>query len=120
MLKTFLTGAIGYPALEILWRGRSHGSMALAGGLSMLLIRRVRRLPAGLAGRALLAGAGITAIEYTVGQVWNRSHRIWDYRHLPLNLQGQICLPYTLLWCGLSAGVMTMMDILDNTKAPDR
>ena len=37
MLKTFLVGAVGYPALEMLWRRRTHPSMALAGGAGMAL-----------------------------------------------------------------------------------
>ena len=110
LLKTFLIGAIGYPALELLWRRRTHPSMALAGGMAMLLIRRVSRLQAGLLPRSLLCGAGITAIEYVVGRAWNRTYRIWDYRRQPLNLHGQICLPYAAAWCGLSAIVLTVMD----------
>jgi len=118
MLKTFLLGAAAYPALELLWRGRTHPSMALAGGASMLLIRRVGRLRCGLLPRSLLAGAGITAIEYSIGRICNKTHRIWDYRRQPLNLHGQICLPYSLMWCGLSAAVMAVSDAL-NTQTPD-
>ena len=110
MLKTFLIGAAGYPALELIWRRRTHASMALAGGAAMLLIHRVSSMKGGLLPRSLLCGAGITAIEYAVGSLWNRDHRIWDYRRQPLNLQGQICLPYSLLWCGLSAGVLAIAE----------
>lgn len=118
MLKTFLLGAAGYPALELLWRRRTHLSMALAGGAAMLLIRRVSRLKLPLVLRALLCGTGITGIEYAVGRAWNRDHRVWDYRRLPLQLQGQVCLPYSLLWCGLSAGVLAASDAL-RKKRPD-
>lgn len=120
MLRTFLLGALGYPALEVLTRGRTHYSMGLAGGASTLLIRRVGRLHQGLAVRSALCGAGITAIEYVCGRVWNRRYRVWDYRQMPLNFRGQVCLPYTLLWCGLSAGVLAAMDALPpNTNKPD-
>lgn len=118
MLRTFLLGAAGYPALEILWRGRTHPTMALAGGASLVLIRRVSRLPWGLLPRAALAGAGVTAIEYAIGRACNRRHRIWDYRRMPLNLQGHICLPYSLLWCTLSAGAIAAMDALHKNE-PD-
>ena len=37
----FLTGSCLYPALEMAWRGRTHSSMALAGGLCLCLIDRV-------------------------------------------------------------------------------
>ena len=110
MVKTFLFGAAAYPALELLWRGRTHASMALAGGASMLLIDRASRMPMGLPCRALLCSAGVTAIEYACGLIWNRTYRVWDYRRMPLNLHGQVCLPYTMLWCGLSAGVLAVMD----------
>ena len=121
MLKAFLFGAVGYPALELLWRRRTHPSMALAGGAAMVLLRGIRRMPGALLMKAVLGGAAITGLEYAIGQAVNRDHRIWDYRHQPLNVQGQICLPYTLLWCGLSAGVLAVLDAtgtesLDNHK----
>lgn len=112
MLGTFLLGALGYPALELLTRGRTHYSMGIAGGLSMLLIRRVTRMQKSLPLRALLCGGGITVIEYLCGRIWNRDYRVWDYRRMPLNWRGQVCLPYTLLWCTLSAGVLWTMEHL--------
>lgn len=118
MLGTFLLGAAGYPALELLWRGRTHWSMALAGGASMLLIRRVQRTHGPTWRRAAICGAWITAIEYACGELFNRDHRVWDYRRMPLNLRGQVCLPYTLLWCGLSAGMIAAMDAARAAK-PD-
>ena len=118
MLKTFLLGAVGYPALELMWRGRTHPTMALAGGMSLVVIRRIGRMRLGLLPRATLAGAAVTAIEYAIGRTWNRRHRVWDYRRMPLNLQGQICLPYSLAWCALSAGAMAVMDTM-HAKRPD-
>ncbi len=109
MLKAFLTGAAGYPLLELAARGRTHYSMALAGGLSTLLISRAARLPMKLWKRSMLCGAGITAVEYGCGRIWNRQYRVWDYRHMPLNWRGQVCLPYSALWCFLSAGAMSVI-----------
>ena len=42
--------------------------------------------------------AALRARELGVGLLLNRQYRIWDYRNVPLNFLGQICLPYTLLW----------------------
>lgn len=109
MIGTFLLGAAGYPALELLSRGRTHPSMALAGGLSTLLMRRVSRTPISLPAKSLLCGAGVTAIEAAVGLAFNRDHHIWDYRHMPMNWRGQICLPYSFLWCALSSPVLLVM-----------
>ena len=103
LLGMFCIGAGGYPLLELLWRGRTHPSMALAGGLSACwldhLAHRKRLRPWQ---RVLLGGLGITGIEAGVGLMANRRHRIWDYRKMPLQWQGQVCLPYSAAWCLLS------------------
>ncbi len=107
----FLLGAAGYPLLELCWRGRTHPSMALAGGMAMswlgFIHRKGKDRP--LWQLALLGGLGITGIEYGIGQAFNRRFRVWDYRRMPLNVQGQICPAYTLAWCGLSAAVIGIM-----------
>lgn len=102
-MKAFLIGAVGYPLLELCWRGRTHFSMALAGGAGAALLHRARCLRLPLWCKSLLCGLGITGIEAACGLVWNRHHQVWDYRRLPLNWRGQVCLRYTALWCGLSA-----------------
>lgn len=111
MLRAFFIGAVGYPLLELAARGRTHYSMALAGGLSMALIARVSRMRGSMLGRMLLCGLGVTAIEYGCGRVWNRRWQVWDYRRQPMNYQGQICLPYTALWCALSGVALNIMSL---------
>ena len=100
----FAAGGLSYVGLELLWRGRSHSSMFLAGGSCFLLLGtldRARRLPLSV---RITAGAGIiTAVELLTGFVVNRDFAVWDYRDMPLNYRGQICLPFSLLWIPLSA-----------------
>ena len=101
----FAAGGAGYVGLELLWRGRSHASMFLAGGTCLLLIGHLEevepKLPFPL---RCLAGAGIiTMVELGAGLLFNRSHTVWDYRSLPMNYMGQICLPFCLLWIPISA-----------------
>lgn len=102
----FLFGALGYPFLEILWRGCTHPTMALAGGLCAVLLFRVNRdLSRGSLGlRLLVSGGIITLTELVFGAVFNLwlGMNVWDYSDLPLAFLGQICLPYALLWCLLS------------------
>ena len=94
--------------LELLWRGRSHGSMFLAGGLCFLLIGHLGevepKLPLIL--RAPVGAAIITMVELGVGLVANRSYAVWDYRRQPLNFKGQICPLYSLFWVLLSLPAM--------------
>lgn len=104
----FLLGGAGYVALEYLWRGRSHGSMFLAGGVCFLLLGKLDslrpRLSLPLRG---LVGAGIiTMVELLAGLLFNRDYRVWDYRQLPANFYGQVCLWFSLLWVPLSLGAM--------------
>ena len=100
----FCLGGGCYFILEMLWRGRSHSSMFLAGGGSFLLLGRLDkakpRLPLLWRG---LAGAGIiTGVELIVGLLANRHHKVWDYRNMPGNFRGQICLPFSILWIPVS------------------
>lgn len=99
----FLAGSGLYPLLEVLWRGYSHASMALAGGVCLLLINAVccekmkrRSLPA----RCAIGSLIITVVEFLFGLLVNRvlHLHVWDYSALPLNIMGQICLPFSLIW----------------------
>ena len=106
---TFWMGAIMYPMIEMAWRGRTHPAMALAGGLAGTALGKISKTNRPLACQALLGALAITGIEYAVGKCWNRDYRIWDYRRMPLNVQGQVCLPYTLAWCALSAAAIPVL-----------
>lgn len=111
----FAAGGCSYMGLELLWRGWSHGSMFFAGGSCFLLLGRLNRaqprIPLPL--RAI-AGAGIiTGVELAAGLLSNRDYRVWDYRNMPFNYHGQICLPFSLLWVPISIGAMVFYDALD-------
>ena len=111
----FAAGGCGYVGLELLWRGYSHSSMFLAGGSCFLLLGKlgVRGEKLSLPLKAITGAGIITGIEYITGLLVNRSYAVWDYRSLPLNIQGQICLPFTLLWMPISLGAMVLYRILD-------
>lgn len=106
----FSLGGGGYVGLELLWRGRSHSSMFVAGGLCFLLLGSLNRvrptLPLPL---RCIAGAGvITGVELLTGLLANKDYRIWDYRQMPFHFHGQICLPYSLLWIPVSMGAFAL------------
>ncbi len=106
----FCIGGAGYVALEYLWRGWSHSSMFFAGGSCFLLLGKLNsvkpRLNLPLRG---LAGAGIiTMVELLAGLLVNRDYRVWDYRSLPMNYHGQICLRFFLLWIPISLLAMAL------------
>jgi len=112
-LGLFCLGGGAYVALELLWRGRSHYSMFLAGGTCFLLLGILRRMKLPL---LIKAGAGaltITAVELVAGWIFNRDYSVWDYRALPFNFQGQICAMFTLLWIPVSIMAMALYDVVD-------
>ena len=91
--------------LELIWRGRSHSSMFLAGGLCLNLVGHLEevepKLPLPL---RILTGAGIiTMVELGMGLIFNRDFSVWDYRKVRGNYMGQICLPFCLIWIPISA-----------------
>ena len=97
----FYMGGSAYMTLEFLWRGKSHYSMFLLGGVCFLIIGRLgQKLP--LAVRLLLNSGVITALELVTGLIVNRNYSVWDYRTAPFNFLGQICLPFSLLWIPVS------------------
>ena len=110
----FYLGGSAYMGLELLWRGRSHGSMFVAGGLCFLLIgplNHVRpRLPLLL--RAVVGAGIVTMVELAVGLVANRSFEVWDYRERAGNFLGQICPMFTLLWIPVSLMALGLHEVL--------
>ena len=98
----FALGGGCYVGLELLWRRRSHVSMFAAGGISFLLLGKIResKLPSPV---KPVTGAGmITLVELVTGLLVNRDYHVWDYRAIPGNYRGQICLPFSLIWIPVS------------------
>ena len=114
----FYLGGASYMALEFLWRGRSHGSMFLLGGGCFMALGQIRRLPMPLPMRAVLGAGVVTGMELATGLLVNQRHQVWDYTAMPMNYQGQICVPYSLLWIPVSLGAMLLYGQAD--KIVDR
>ena len=106
-----------YVWVEIMFRNRSDRSMALLGGTCGLLIGLCNNIipwSMTLLQQALIGGFLIvTPMEYIVGKyIVNQDYSIWDYSNMPLNIDGQICLPFTFIWCIISLGVIVLDDYL--------
>ena len=117
----FCAGGAIYVTLELLWRGRSHSSMFLAGGCGFLLLGALGRFIKSPIMRAISGSGIITIIEFVSGLLFNRNYSVWDYRDVSCNLNGQICLPFCLLWMPVSLLGMWFYEKVDlflpgNTK----
>lgn len=96
--KLFTFGALAYPAIELLWRKRTHPTMALAGGSAMLLLNAVEKRLRSKAVRYIAGCVGLTALELIFGLLFNNKHKIWDYSKKKGNLAGQICPAFAAAW----------------------
>lgn len=118
-----ITGGIIYFYMEIAFRGYSHFSMILCGGLCFYIT--------GLCGNYILEHTGnifmsvvkimlfgavvITTLEFMTGYVVNvlLHQDVWDYSDEPYQIMGQICLPFSMLWSLISLVCVYLYGILD-------
>lgn len=100
--SAFLIGAAVYPVIELMWRGYTHYTMALLGGICMLSLHfiNISFEEKSIFLRAFLGALMITCWELLFGVVLNIALGldVWDYSSHSLNLFGQICAPYTFFW----------------------
>ncbi len=116
-LVVFAVGAAGYSIVEILWRGYTHWTMSLTGGICLLLIYLMNfNINAGLLVKSIAAAVIITVAELAVGMIVNVAlgWHVWDYSALPLNFKGQICVLYSFFWFIMSIPLIKLCDLLKN------
>ena len=99
----FATGGVLYYTTEMLWRGYSHFSMALLGGICFVFLYFLAgAFPSiSLTLYCMIGGSIITLAEYLAGELLNNllGLGVWDYSGVPLNFRGQICPIFSFLWC---------------------
>ena len=103
----FFVGATIYVIIEKLYRGYSHWTMFLLGGICFIalgLINEVMPWDMPLLLQMFIGGIIITVLELITGCVVNLwfGWNVWDYSELPFNLWGQISLFSSIVWVGLS------------------
>ena len=117
----FIIGAVGYAIIELLWRGRTHWSMMIAGGICFTMFAVISRL---LKGRNIFIKAAVcalvvTAIELIFGLIFNiwLELNVWDYSNQPYNLLGQICPLFSLMWGMVALITLPLADVINGTYA---
>ncbi len=116
----FIFGGYAYCFIEVLWRGKTHWSMALAGGTVVLLLSAVQK-KTGVLGFLFASAVTITLTELLFGIIFNifLKMNVWDYSGMDYNIAGQICLPYTLLWFALGFPVYYIIGQIKRALFPD-
>ena len=113
-LLVYLSGAALYGLMELCWRGWTHWTMLLCGGLCFTLMYLVSGSELSLFKKWILSTCIITTVEFIAGCIVNLRLRwqIWDYSSMRFNLLGQICPRFILMWFALSIPGVALCTLL--------
>ena len=112
----FIIFGLMYVTIELLYRGHTHYSMFVVGGICGVLIGLINDntpdMP--LLPQCVLGTVIITVIELLTGLFLNvyLGLNVWDYSNQPFNFMGQICPQFCIIWCILSILVIRIDDWL--------
>ena len=115
-LLIFSIFGLTYGLIEILWRGYTHPSMVIVGGICGLLIgllneknKKMNLLLQMVEGMVI-----VTVLEFVSGIVLNLclGLNVWDYSDMRFNLLGQVCPQFCIAWFFLSYFVIRIDDFL--------
>lgn len=117
LIILFIIGGTIYVSLELLFRGRSHISMFILGGLCFVTVGGINNyisweMPLIL--QMLIGAVIITTLEFITGYIVNikLGLNVWDYSNQPFNIMGQICLLFSFLWLLISLIAIVLDDYL--------
>jgi len=125
----FLVGYCTYIAVEVTYRNISYPIMGVCGGLVIILLDKINDniswdidiIIQGLCGSAL-----VTFFELVIGEIALHTELLpvmWNYSNVPLNFDGVICFPFSVIWFFLSLLAIFLADainyyILDEPQTP--
>jgi uncharacterized membrane protein len=112
LLVLFLIGGVIYYGIECIWRGFSHWTMAILGGICFIAIGSINEfftweMP--LWKQCLIGSIIVTILEFITGCIVNLwlGWNVWHYEYF--DILGQVCLPFSLIWMVLS-GIAIIVD----------
>ena len=113
----FVTGELLYNILEMLFRGWSHWTMFILGGVCFICLGLINEIIPWemLLWQQVLIGAGIiTGLEFATGCMVNLwfGWGVWDYSQMPGNILGQVCPRFFVLWLPVSLAGIVLDDCL--------
>lgn len=102
----WLLGGSIYYAFEMIFRGFSHWTMFVLGGICMVFFAfqgRSSNFQEALWKQVIRCTIFVTACEFVTGIIVNKwfDLGVWDYSDQPFHLFGQICLPFAIIFSAL-------------------
>lgn len=123
-LRAFAIGAVGYSLIELAYRRRTHWTMAVTGGLCFMLMHKIcrRHRQKSRWFKCAVGAALITSVEFVVGCIVNLALKwaVWDYSACRLNLLGQICPQFSVIWFFLCLPITWLSNLLCPAKNPQK
>ena len=114
----FLSGATIYPIIELIYRGYTHFSMAILGGVCLCAVFSVHTaLGRGkILTKALLSTVLITQCEFLCGVIVNilLGLSVWDYSDRKFHVLAQVCPRFSFYWFLLSVSALMIFSLLSN------
>ena len=119
--KTVLLFCVGfwlYQTIEIAYRGHTGYICGLLGGIAFVLIDLLNEwftFEMDFLLQSCIGSAIITFLELIIGEFIkvNNLAPMWNYSNMPLNYDGVICLPFSLIWILLSAVAILLADYIN-------
>lgn len=101
-------GGTLYFSIEMLFRGFSHWSMFVLGGICMSFFAfqgNAMHWEEPMWIQVIRCTIFVTSCEFITGLIVNKWLKlgVWDYSNQPFHLFGQVCLPFAVLFSGLCA-----------------
>lgn len=116
-LYLFYIGGSIYYLIENLWRGYSHWTMFVLGGIAFLfcgLINEFTSWDYPLWKQVLRADTFVIAAEFITGCIVNLwlGWNVWDYSDMKFNVLGQSCPQFALLFIPLCLAAIVLDDYI--------
>ena len=95
MIVLLMIGGTIYFCIEMLWRGHSHWTMALVGGICFIAIGAINEyIPweMGMVQQSLIGACLVTGIEFIAGIILICHLILWDKFAYLFSLLGLLCL----------------------------
>lgn len=99
----FLLGGNIYYMMEIIFRGYSHVSMFIVGGIAYILIGIINEYfpwDMYIETQTLIGVGTVLVLEFISGCILNLwlKLNVWDYSNQFGNILGQVCLLFAIIW----------------------
>lgn len=117
LMTLFICGGITYILIELAFRGYSHWTMFILGGILFVEIGWLNELfdwDMSLIFQGVIGSIIITISEFIAGVILNLwlNLGVWDYSNMPFNIMGQICLPFSFAWIFVAIAAVILDDFL--------